>query len=145
MPFKLTQLFKSISLNIQEAAKFLVDSYTSLRQRTGSSSGKWRVTVRQLESLVRLSEAKAKLECSDEVTATHVKEAKRLLSKSIVTVEQPDIDLVNAEDEKMDVDMDDAPPLMAALNALGNDKEEETATRKYFYSVRVHLYRVKSN
>ncbi|CAK9796003.1 DNA replication licensing factor Mcm6 [Anthophora plagiata] len=110
----------------QEASEFLVDSYTMLRQRTGSGSGKWRVTVRQLESLIRLSEAMAKLECSDEVTVKHVKEAKRLLSKSIVTVEQPDIDLEEAEDGNMDVNIDEAPPLMAALNALDNDKEAET-------------------
>ncbi|CAK9824168.1 DNA replication licensing factor Mcm6 [Anthophora retusa] len=110
----------------QEASEFLVESYTTLRQRTGSGSGKWRVTVRQLESLIRLSEAMAKLECSDEVIVKHVKEAKRLLSKSIVTVEQPDINLEDAEDGNMDVNIDEAPPLMAALNALDNDKEAET-------------------
>ncbi|XP_054015048.1 DNA replication licensing factor Mcm6 [Hylaeus anthracinus] len=102
----------------QEAAEFLVDSYTALRQRTGSGSGTWRVTVRQLESLIRLSEAKAKLECLDEVSVKHVKEAKRLLSKSIVTVEQPDIDLEESEDGNTEVLLDDAPPVMAALNAL---------------------------
>ncbi|XP_043601948.1 DNA replication licensing factor Mcm6 isoform X2 [Bombus pyrosoma] len=113
----------------QEAAESLVDSYTTLRQKTGSGSGKWRVTVRKLESLIRLSEAMAKLECSDEVTIKHVSEAKRLLSKSIVTVEQPDIDLEKAEDDGMDVDMNDAPPIMEALNALDHDMEAETPTR----------------
>lgn len=113
----------------QEAADFLVDSYTTLRQRTGSNSGKWRVTVRKLESLIRLSEAMAKLECSDEVTIKHVTEAKRLLSKSIVTVEQPDIDLERADDDRMDVDMDEAPPLMEALNALDHDLEAKTSTQ----------------
>ncbi|KZC14034.1 PREDICTED: DNA replication licensing factor Mcm6 [Dufourea novaeangliae] len=111
----------------QAAADFLIDGYTTLRQKTGSGSGTWRVTVRQLESLIRLAEAMAKLECSDEVTIKHVKEAKRLLSKSIVTVEQPDIDLEEAEDGNLNVDMDDAPPLMAALNALdNNDKPSDT-------------------
>ncbi|XP_028525439.2 DNA replication licensing factor Mcm6 [Apis cerana] len=108
----------------QEASEFLIDSYTLLRQRTGTNAGKWRVTVRQLESLIRLSEAMAKLECSDEVTVKHVKEAKRLLSKSIVTVEQPDIDLEEDENEHMDVDMNEAPPLMAALNAIDNNEME---------------------
>lgn len=108
----------------QEASEFLIDSYTLLRQRTGTNAGKWRVTVRQLESLIRLSEAMAKLECSDEVTVKHVKEAKRLLSKSIVTVEQPDIDLEEDENEQMDVDMNEAPPLMAALNAIDNSEME---------------------
>lgn len=77
----------------------------------------------------------AKLECSDEVTIKHVSEAKRLLSKSIVTVEQPDIDLEKAEDDGMDVDMNDAPPIMEALNALDHDMEAETPTRKLY-----HLY-----
>lgn len=63
----------------------------------------------------------AKLECSDEVTVKHVKEAKRLLSKSIVTVEQPDIDLEEAEDDNVDVNMGEAPPLMAAFNAVDTD------------------------
>ncbi|XP_003696170.1 DNA replication licensing factor Mcm6 [Apis florea] len=108
----------------QEASEFLIDSYTLLRQRTGTNAGKWRVTVRQLESLIRLSEAMAKLECSDEVIVKHVKEAKRLLSKSIVTVEQPDIDLEEDENEHLDVDMNEAPPLMAALNAIDNNEME---------------------
>ena len=111
-----------------EASDYLVDSYTTLRQRTGSGSGKWRVTVRQLESLIRLSEAMAKLECSDEVIIKHVKEAKRLLSKSIVTVEQPDIDLEEAEDGQVDGQLDEAPPVMAALNAMDTNSAPVTPT-----------------
>ncbi|XP_033214752.1 DNA replication licensing factor Mcm6 [Belonocnema kinseyi] len=93
----------------KEAAELLVKSYTALRQREGNGAGKstWRVTVRQLESLIRLSEAFAKLECLDEVTVRHVEEARRLLSKSIVRVEQPDIDLNDeeeADDRAMEVD-----------------------------------------
>ena len=87
----------------------MVTSYTALRQRESNGTGKstWRVTVRQLESLIRLSEAFAKLECLDEVTVRHVEEARRLLSKSIVRVEQPDIDLNDDEEvesRQMDVD-----------------------------------------
>lgn len=107
----------------QEAAELLVENYTALRQRTGSGSGKWRVTVRQLESMIRLSEALAKIECMDEVTVKHVKEAKRLLQKSIITVEQPDVDLeegMNDGNLGMDI-VDEPPPLMAAFNADGND------------------------
>lgn len=71
---------------------------------------------------MRLSEALAKLECVDEVTVKHVREAKRLLQKSIVTVEQPDVDLEEGmNDGNVGMDIDEPPPLMAALNALGND------------------------
>lgn len=49
--------------------------------------------MRQLESLIRLSEATARLNCADVVTEANVNEASALLSKSIVRVEQPDINL----------------------------------------------------
>ncbi|KAK2588592.1 hypothetical protein KPH14_006364 [Odynerus spinipes] len=112
-----------------EASELLVECYTTMRQRTGSSSGKWRVTVRQLESMIRLSEALAKLECVDEVTVKHVKEAKRLLNKSIVTVEQPDIELDDAEGERdVGMEIDEPPPLMAAFNELGRDESAPTTT-----------------
>lgn len=43
--------------------------YIQLRERDTQSTNKYasRITVRQLESMVRLSEAMAKMECSDEV------------------------------------------------------------------------------
>jgi len=55
---------------LQEAANVLVEQYTHLRQRDSMGGGKatWRITVRQLESMIRLSEAMAKMECSDEVS-----------------------------------------------------------------------------
>ncbi|KAJ6648319.1 DNA replication licensing factor Mcm6 [Pseudolycoriella hygida] len=91
-----------------ESAELLVANYGHLRQReTGTGKGTWRITVRQLESMVRLSEAIAKMECSNEVQPKHVKEAYRLLNKSIIRVEQPDIHF-DEEDEPnldgMDVD-----------------------------------------
>lgn len=123
-----------------EAGELLVESYTSLRQREGAGSGKstWRVTVRQLESLVRLSEALAKLECVDEVTVKHVKEARRLLSKSIVRVEQPDIDLDEGgpTEEPVGMDLDEAPPLMEAFNRNGDDTDTATPLCKIFFHLK---------
>merc|ERR1719228_2712317 len=58
------------------------------------------ITVRQLESMVRLSEAFARLHCSDTVTVKHVKEAYRLLNKSIIRVDQPDVHLDEEEEEQ---------------------------------------------
>ncbi|KAK3908270.1 DNA replication licensing factor Mcm6 [Frankliniella fusca] len=87
------------------ASALLVDYYGQLRQRDGTGNGKstWRITVRQLESMIRLSEAMAKMECSDEVQDRHVTEAYRLLNRSIIRVEQPDIHLDENPDEPMEL------------------------------------------
>lgn len=74
-----------------EAQEVMISEYKKLRQRESSNKSAWRITVRQLESLVRLSEALARMHLSEEVTEEHVREAYRLLSKSIIRVEQPDI------------------------------------------------------
>ncbi|CAB3227653.1 unnamed protein product [Arctia plantaginis] len=94
----------------EEAGKLLVEYYSVLRQRDGGAGGgAWRITVRQLESMVRLAEAMAKMHCSGHVTPQHVHEAYRLLNKSIIRVEQPDIHLDEDEPQyepSMDVDQD---------------------------------------
>merc|ERR1719351_708012 len=92
---------------------FLVEQYRHLRQRDtgGGFKSSWRITVRQLESMIRLSESMARLSCSDQVTPKHVKEAYRLLNKSIIRVDQPDIhfdeeeeEMEEGEDQNEDVD-----------------------------------------
>ncbi|XP_064462579.1 DNA replication licensing factor MCM6-like [Ornithodoros turicata] len=99
-----------------DAKEYLVEQYKHLRQRDtgGISKSSWRITVRQLESLVRLAEGISRMHCCDEVLPKHVKEAYRLLNKSILRVEQPDINLCEEEEEEaeepMDTDgMDDLP------------------------------------
>ena len=69
----------------------MINEYKKLRQRENSNKSAWRITVRQLESMIRLSEALARMHLLEEVTEDHVHEAFRLLSKSIIRVEQPDI------------------------------------------------------
>lgn len=84
--------------------------------------------------MIRLSEALAKLECVDEVTVKHIREAKRLLQKSIITVEQPDVDLEEGgDDANLGMDVDEPPPLMAALNALDNNDDAPPQTRMCAY------------
>ena len=48
-----------------------MEQYKLLRQRdsVGSMKSAWRITVRQLESMLRLSEAMTRMYCSDEVLA----------------------------------------------------------------------------
>ncbi|XP_050431901.1 DNA replication licensing factor Mcm6 [Adelges cooleyi] len=106
-----------------EASEKLVAAYTQLRQRDSQSSTKstWRITVRQLESLIRISEAMAKMECSDHVTPKHVSEAFNLLNKSIIRVEQPDVNLEDDEEEVLNA--------LAESNGMDVDEPEETDKR----------------
>ncbi|XP_005049719.1 PREDICTED: DNA replication licensing factor MCM6 [Ficedula albicollis] len=88
----------------KESEDFIVEQYKRLRQRDGSGVTKssWRITVRQLESMIRLSEAMARMHCCDEVHPKHVKEAFRLLNKSIIRVETPDVNLDQDDEQQME-------------------------------------------
>eukprot|EP00798_Chlamydomonas_sp_ICE-L_P013948 gene13948-19883_t len=79
----------------QEAADKMVRSYKELRAEDAApgTQTSYRITVRQLEALVRLSEAMARVTCETVILPKHVEEAKRLLRASILKVEQSDIDL----------------------------------------------------
>ena len=78
----------------KEAAEKLREEYKILRQNDISSQKtSYRITVRQLESLIRLSEALAKIHLSDKIFPVFVKEASRLLKTSIIKVDMQDVDL----------------------------------------------------
>lgn len=79
----------------------LVTCYRKLRENdsVGSrSQSAYRITVRQLESLVRLSEAIARVYLDDKVRPNYVAEANRLLKQSIIHVESADV-VLQEEDE----------------------------------------------
>ncbi|KAJ3040792.1 MCM DNA helicase complex subunit mcm6 [Rhizophlyctis rosea] len=84
-----------------EAREYLVSQYRNLRQAdaTGVNKSSYRITVRQLESMIRLSEALAKLHGSKQVTIEHVKEASHLLRTSIVHIERDAIEFDDDEEE----------------------------------------------
>merc|ERR1712242_643681 len=116
------RMFKpKLSMDSQD---LLVQQYKHLRQRGtgGSAKSSWRMTVRQLEAMLRLSEAFARLHCADEVTAKHVKEAYRLLNKSIIRVDQPDVDL----------DEDDAPVVEEEAQEEAMETNEQEPNKKQF-------------
>ncbi|RDB19831.1 DNA replication licensing factor mcm6 [Hypsizygus marmoreus] len=83
----------------REAADVLVEKYRILRQddATGVGRNSYRITVRQLESMIRLSEAIARANCTSEITPAFVREAYTLLRQSIIHVEQDDIDFDEEE------------------------------------------------
>ena len=76
------------------AAETLREEYKTLRQSDVSGQKtSYRITVRQLESIIRLSEALARAHLEDVISEEYVKEACRLLKKSIINVEQKDVEL----------------------------------------------------
>lgn len=84
-----------------EAKVTLVERYKELRSddaQGGIGRNSYRITVRQLESLVRLSEAIAKACCVDQISPEFVDEAYRLLKQSIISVEKDDVEF---EDEDL--------------------------------------------
>ena len=123
----------------KEAAELLKEEYKDLRQgdlsvlRTTQKSS-YRITVRQLESLIRLSEAIARAHLDKTISKIYVSEAARLLRKSIIPVEQADVKLelyrYNVADEKEnneqnDVNMDDDQNKHTTNNGNGNQMEVE--------------------
>lgn len=88
-----------------EARALLVEKYKELRAddaQGGIGRNSYRITVRQLESMIRLSEAIAKANCVEDVTPNFVREAYGLLRQSIISVEKDDIEVDEEEDEVID-------------------------------------------
>ncbi|KAF2838850.1 MCM-domain-containing protein [Patellaria atrata CBS 101060] len=87
---------------LPEAKATLVEKYKDLRAddaQGGIGRNSYRITVRQLESMIRLSEAIAKANCVTEVTPEFVIEAYNLLRQSIISVEKDDVEVEDEEEE----------------------------------------------
>lgn len=95
---KYAKTFKPILT--KEAGEYLVQKYKDLRKddAQGYSRSSYRITVRQLESMVRLSEAIARANCVDEITPAFVAEAYDLLRQSIIRVDVDDIEVPDDEE-----------------------------------------------
>jgi DNA replication licensing factor MCM6 len=110
-----------------ESQRVLVDCYQKLRQgdTMGSSRTAYRITVRQLESMIRLSEALARLHCDPTVRPIYVREAFRLLQKSIIHVETEDITFDEDEPDPNDEngENDDIDEKVGAINYSSEDNQ----------------------
>jgi len=102
----------------EEAVETLRESYIQLRgaDNTSASGTSSRITVRQLESLVRLSEALAKVSSSECVRKAHVQEATRLMQSSITPLSHSEIVMYDALEEE---------EAAAAAAATQQQEEEE--------------------
>ncbi|KAJ2793275.1 MCM DNA helicase complex subunit mcm6, partial [Coemansia guatemalensis] len=137
----------------EDAARLLWESYRNLRQEDVGAGGMlgasrptarnaYRITVRQLESLVRLSEALARAHCSDVITVAHVREAVRLLRRSIVHVEMDDVDVADdAADpaETADAGTDVLARVLDDADASAAQPHKVTIKREDFDRIRAML------
>nr|CEG05654.1 unnamed protein product [Fusarium clavum] len=109
-----------------EAAKeVLVEKYKEIRAddaQGGVGKNSYRITVRQLESMIRLSEAIAKVNCVEEISTEMVVEAYNLLRQSIISVEHDDVEVYDEEPAE-----DSETLLRAASAAHGEDLEGDAA------------------
>jgi DNA replication licensing factor MCM6 len=108
--------------------RVLVECYRLLRQNDilGKNKTAYRITVRQLESLIRLSEALARLHLSETIEPAYVREAYRLLQMSIIFVESEDVELDNGieeEAEGMNMDHDQDSSRKRSSSAMEVDDE----------------------
>jgi DNA replication licensing factor MCM6 len=84
----------------KQAQEVMVNYYKDLRADDAQGVGRnsYRITVRQLESMIRLSEAIARANCVNEITPMFVKEAYNLLKLSIIHVEKDDVEMDDEEE-----------------------------------------------
>ncbi|KAK9470921.1 MCM2/3/5 family-domain-containing protein [Dipodascopsis tothii] len=105
----------------REAREYLIELYKELRadDAQGYSHNSYRITVRQLESMIRLSEAIARANCVDDITPAFVREAFNLLRQSIIHV------------DKDDIEVDDGPETAApdSLATVADTATQTTATQ----------------
>jgi len=127
-----------------EAKQTLVEKYKELRAddaQGGVGRNSYRITVRQLESMIRLSEAIAKANCVTEVTPDFVREAYNLLRQSIISVEKDDVDVEGDDDSAADAeqgqqlnghaDGDDGDAEMQDADAAGQESRREKTKITY--------------
>ncbi|XP_062179254.1 DNA replication licensing factor MCM6 [Phragmites australis] len=132
-----------------EAKKVLVESYVTLRRgdSTPGTRVAYRMTVRQLEALIRLSEAIARSHLELVVLPAHVRMAVRLLKTSIISVESSEVDLSDFQDAEDSVppgndagqpaEADAAPQQQSAENdqAADTGKKKLVITEEHFQRV----------
>ncbi|KAH3686003.1 hypothetical protein WICPIJ_003002 [Wickerhamomyces pijperi] len=126
----------------QEAGEVLIENYIKIREDDKGARGSYGITVRQLESMIRLSEAIARANGKEIVTEEMVDQAYDLLKRSIIRPLDTNVELPEEEEDlepEADADADgnggnepEQPPSPAEApspNAY-QDKEEIIKTEK---------------
>lgn len=113
----------------QESSKALREEYLKLRENDALKYGKaaTRITVRQLESLIRLSEALARVYSNNEILPSYVKEASRLLNKAKeIKAEREALDLFTEEDQPRDMQGGGNNIIQQVLNQRRDEQVKDT-------------------
>eukprot|EP01055_Gregarina_sp_Pseudo9_P003257 Gregarina_sp_Pseudo_9__3256@NODE_343_length_3100_cov_5_267886_g323_i0_p1_GENE_NODE_343_length_3100_cov_5_267886_g323_i0NODE_343_length_3100_cov_5_267886_g323_i0_p1_ORF_typecomplete_len995_score230_03MCM/PF00493_23/6_5e93MCM_OB/PF17207_3/2_3e33MCM_lid/PF17855_1/2_7e24MCM6_C/PF18263_1/1e12Mg_chelatase/PF01078_21/6_1e12AAA_5/PF07728_14/4_4e06Sigma54_activat/PF00158_26/9_5e02Sigma54_activat/PF00158_26/5_9e05AAA_3/PF07726_11/1_8e05Sigma54_activ_2/PF14532_6/0_0003VirE/PF05272_11/0_0015RuvB_N/PF05496_1 len=119
---KIAKVFRPILT--PEARSILIRSYVGVRQRDSLLSSKSaRMTVRQLESMIRLSEAIAKLHFSQIVTDQHAEAAVRIFNNALSKSKREVIDLTDIENEDGDDEEEETETEMADTGARGSSRK----------------------
>merc|ERR1712151_1338978 len=109
-----------------EAHQRLIKCYKKLREDRTYVRGACGVTVRQLESLIRLSEAIARVHLSDKITADFVSQAFELQLGTLKRAERENIDL-----EEPDIAADVPEPEAAAPDSMSAPAKPKRAKITY--------------
>ncbi|KAL0266113.1 UNVERIFIED_CONTAM: hypothetical protein PYX00_011829 [Menopon gallinae] len=111
----------------EEAHALLIKNYVSLRQDTLVHTQNYRITVRHLESMIRLSEALAKVHCDNEVRPEHVDEAFRLIQSSMIEISKDDVVFRVGKSEPINVKSNDYEKITGSLVYLIKTRESMAA------------------
>ncbi|KAI9780274.1 MAG: MCM DNA helicase complex subunit mcm6 [Geoglossum umbratile] len=133
-----------------EAKVLLVEKYKELRAddaQGGIGRNSYRITVRQLESMIRLSEAIAKANCVEDITPAFVQEAFHLLRQSIISVEKDDVEV--DDDDNDGNSANPLPPPPPAADADMPDLPAHPRTKitydKYMAILNLLVHRVNAD
>ena len=113
----------------EEAQEYLMDKYVDIRKKDSQQfgvKGSYRITVRQLESMIRLSEAIAKANCALVITRQYVEEAYDLLRQSIIRIDVADVQMSDDEvdeEEAAAVENGNIEPEQSGVNNTVQEKE----------------------
>jgi DNA replication licensing factor MCM6 len=78
----------------------LKEEYKRIRQsEKNAQKSAYKITVRQLESLIRLSEAMARAHCDMEIKPNYVREVCRLMRSSNINIVKADVEFQDIQDD----------------------------------------------
>ncbi len=85
----------------QESAHMLKEEFKRMRQneKNGQRGSAYKITVRQLESLIRLSEGMARAHMDHEIKPNYVREVCRLMRNSNINIVKGDIEFADIQED----------------------------------------------